>query len=438
MKGVTYQIIKPEMAVEIGEGEAILLERIVAYISGNSHNITGKKGKWIYNSVRQWQEDHFPYWSRYKIKKVIKSLEDKNLIISYKVNAKKCNHTKWYSVNFKEYKKLIEKVYNKDVLNEQKSSRKKSTNRLVENEPIYNITNSYYTEDTKVSSSNKDKKIKNNNLKKDVVYKTTMNMKDIWNQIFKYSANPIKAYVSEKNINKLNNLLENKFDGDIEKWKEYAIKVNSSKFLMGEKETKKGFKAVFGWLIKEEVVEAIKEGEYGVGDRELDKNDILGNIEKKREAIVNMVDKKISSYAKSKINKEKEMRELEAYAEEAQNIGEEDKYGILRTIKGIPKYMLFKDKEYRGVRENIYESYVMKKHFGNTKIEIRKKIRDKLGEMGLNINLEEEFNRLVMMDERVGKIDISNQGDLEKINDMNYLGRNLDFKSMKEDCIIGK
>ena len=58
--------------------------------------------------------------------------------------------------------------------------------------------------------------------------------------------------------------------------------------------------------------------------------------------------------------------------------------------------------------------------------------------MGLNINLEEEFNRLVMMDERVGKIDISNQGDLEKINEMNYLGRNLDFKSMKEDCIIGK
>jgi hypothetical protein len=80
----------------------------------------------------------------------------------------------------------------------------------------------------------------------------------------------------------------------------------------------------------------------------------------------------------------------------------------------------------------------MKKHFGNTKIEIRKKIRDKLGEIGLNINLEEEFNRLAMMDERVGKIDISNQGDLEKINEMNYLGRNLDFKSMKEDCIIGK
>ena len=65
-------------------------------------------------------------------------------------------------------------------------------------------------------------------------------MKEVWNQVFKYSANPIKAYVSEKNIDKLNNLLETKFDGDIEKWKEYGIKVNSSKFLMGEKETKKG------------------------------------------------------------------------------------------------------------------------------------------------------------------------------------------------------
>ena len=80
----------------------------------------------------------------------------------------------------------------------------------------------------------------------------------------------------------------------------------------------------------------------------------------------------------------------------------------------------------------------MKKHFGNTKIEIRKKIRDKLEEIGQNINLEEEFNRLAMMDERVGKIDISNQEDMAKIRDMSYLRENLDFKSRKEDFIMGK
>lgn len=432
MKG-TYQIVKPEMAVEIGEGEAILLERIVAYLSGNAHKITGKKGKWIYNSVRQWQEDHFPYWSRYKIKKVIKSLEDKNLIISYKVNAKRCNHTKWYSVNFEEYKKLTERVYNKDILNAQKKRRKKSTNRLVENEPIYNITKSYYTEDTKVSSS-KEKKEEDNISKQ----KVSLKMKEVWNEIFKYSVSPIKAYVNKSNINKLNNLFFNKFEGDIEKWKEYAVKVNSSKFLMGEKETKKGFKAVFGWLIKEEVVEVIEGGEYGVGDRELDKNDILGNADKKKEVIVNMVDKKISSYAKHKINKAKEMEELEKYAREVLSVGEEDKYGILRIIEGIPKYMLFKDEEYRGVRENIYESYVMKKYFGYTKIEIRKKIREKLGEIGKNNNLEEEFSRLSAMEEMVGRIDIYSQEDMAKIRDMSYLRENLDCKSRKEDFIMGK
>ena len=407
----TYQIVKPEMAIEIGEGEAILLERIVVYLSGNAHKITGKKGKWIYNSVRQWQEDHFPYWSRYKIKKVIKSLKEKNLLLSCKVNAKKCNHTKWYSVNFEEYKKLMEKIYNKDILNAHKKSRKKSTNRLVENKPIYNITKSYYTEDTKISSSKKEKE-EDKILKEKVAVK----MKEVWNEVFKYSANPIKAYVNQNNINRLNNSLANKFEGNMEKWKEYAIKVNSSKFLMGEKETKKGFKAVFGWLIKEEVVEAIQGGEYGVGDRELDNNDILGNAEKKKEAIVNMVDKKISNYAKNKINKAKEMEELEKYAEEVSNIGEEDKYGILRVIERIPKCMLFKDEEYRGIRENIYENYVMKKYFGHTKIEIRKKIREKLGEIGKSVNVEEEFSRLKVMEKRVVKIDVSSQRDLANID----------------------
>lgn len=428
MKG-TYQVIKPEMAVEIGEGEAILLERIVAYLSGNAHKIAGKKGKWIYNSVRQWQKDHFPYWSRYKIKKVIKSLEEKKLLLSYKVNAKRCNHTKWYSVNFEEYKKLMKRIYNKDILNAQKGSRKKSTNRLVENEPIYNITNSYYTKESSSKKKEEEKILKE---------KIAIKMKKVWNETFKYSVNPIKAYINQNNVNKLNDLLKNKFEGDIEKWSEYASKVNSSKFLMGEKETKKGFKAVFGWLIKEEVVEAIEGGEYGVGDRELDNNDILGNVEKKKEAIVNMVGKKISSYVKSKVDKATEMEKLEKYAKEVSNIREEDKYGILRGIEGIPRYMLFKDKEYRGVRENIYESYVMKKYFGYTKVEIRKKIRGKLGEIGRNVNVEEEFSRLTVVEERVGKIDISSQEDITKIGDISYLRENLDFKSAKEDFIMGK
>lgn len=47
---------------------------------------------------------------------------------------------------------------------------------------------------------------------------------------------------------------------------------------MGEKETKKGFKAQFGWLIKYDVIDKILGGEYGVGDRTLDQDNISGNV----------------------------------------------------------------------------------------------------------------------------------------------------------------
>jgi hypothetical protein len=54
---------------------------------------------------------------------------------------------------------------------------------------------------------------------------------------------------------------------------------------MGEKETNNSFKAVFPWLIKEEVVRNILSGAYGVGDRNIEEskldNDIKSTAEEK-------------------------------------------------------------------------------------------------------------------------------------------------------------
>jgi hypothetical protein len=166
---------------------------------------------------------------------------------------------------------------------------------------------------------------------------------------------------------------------------------------MGEKKTKNNFKAVFSWLIKEETIEKIMNGEYGIGDRELDINNVTKNIEEKKEEVVNKMDKKISGYIKLKIDETKERREFEEYIKINQAERKEDEYGILKAIKHISYHSIFRTNEYEVLRESLYESYVMKKYLGLTKMEARKKIRERTKEVvddkGINEMVIEELNK---------------------------------------------
>ncbi len=165
---------------------------------------------------------------------------------------------------------------------------------------------------------------------------------------------------------------------------------------MGEKKTKNNFKAVFRWLIKEETIEKIMNGEYGVGDRELDMNNVTKNIEEKKEEVVNKMDKKISEYIKHKIDETTERKEFEEYIKTYKYENNEDEYGILRAIRHISYYSIFKTNEYAVLRENLYESYIMKKYLGITKMEARKKIRERTKEVvddkGINEMMIVELN----------------------------------------------
>jgi hypothetical protein len=168
---------------------------------------------------------------------------------------------------------------------------------------------------------------------------------------------------------------------------------------MGEKKTKNNFKAVFSWLIKEDTIEKIMNGEYGVGDRELDMNNITKNMEEKKEEVVNKMDKKISEYIKLKIDETTEKREFEEYVKINQAERKEDEYGILKAIRHISYHSIFRTNEYEVLRESLYESYVMKKYLGLTKMEARKKIMkrtsDMVDEKGINEAIIEELNKKV-------------------------------------------
>ena len=440
--------INPQIAKQIGESESILLNQIDYWLSKSGKSVDNLNGKWIYNSHKEWLKQ-FSYWSLSKLRRTIKSLENLGLIISVKVNSKKWNQTKWYTIDYEKYAELFKREYlksynyklpitekkqsinnydclvdslvsntdrsnsshfKKNKVNKSKNSalkvkkkisKKESknskdiklnihkntpqspkvcicskwTNQSVQNEQMLIVTKNNYTN---ISS------YKKNTLKKEEdSYLNDKNlgfikeMTRIWNEVFKYSLSPIRAYNNKKNISHLLNILHKCFNNNLNLWREYAVKVNSSQFLMGEKETKKNFKATFSWLIKPETIEKIINNEYGVGDRELDMNNISKKIDDKKEEIVNKMDKKISEYMKIKINDKKEREEFKEYVEKA-SITEDDSYGILKNIiKQVPKNYILEREEYKGIRENLYESFVMKKYLGSTKLDIRNKIMEK-------------------------------------------------------------
>ena len=53
MKVTEIHILRPALALEIGEPQAIILERISAYLKGTAHTLKGEEGKWIYNTHLQ-------------------------------------------------------------------------------------------------------------------------------------------------------------------------------------------------------------------------------------------------------------------------------------------------------------------------------------------------------------------------------------------------
>ena len=415
--------------------ELTLLSKIYYWTTKCGRHIEGLNGKWIYNTLKDWHEQ-FNFWSMSTLRRTIKSLEESGILLSKKVNAKRWKHTKWYSIDFNKLNKLANnnvKQNNDTIQRDNKKKKnsnitpiKKRTNRCVQNEQII-YTNSIYTKDTKVSSSkirnnknilkslNQEFDSKLNKVTEKQVYKKlsyknenketesklskeqlerVKEMKKVWNKIFEYSINPTKAYINKSNEKSLYRLIEEKFEGDIDKWKEYACKVNSSKFLMGEKKTKKDFKASFAWLIKEETVDKINAGEYGIGDRELDINNVSSNVEAQKEEIIKTAEKKITEYVKQKIDDKKEKKELENYIKKEEYMEDSDKYGIGIYVQNIGSYNLVNNPDNKGILKTIYETYIVKKYFRRSRFKIREQLREMVNKQMKEESILGSFNLL--------------------------------------------
>lgn len=87
-----------EVAVKYGVDEAILLENLNFWLSKNEanekHFYDGEY--WTYNSSKAFI-GLFPYWSKNQIERIIKSLKEKELIITGNYNATPYDRTRWFA-----------------------------------------------------------------------------------------------------------------------------------------------------------------------------------------------------------------------------------------------------------------------------------------------------------------------------------------------------
>lgn len=93
----------PSLAKVIGLNESIVIQQLHYWIQKSNHIHDGFT--WVYNSVKQWQ-DQFPFWSISTINRVIKKLENDNLILSDNFNKSNFDKTKWYRINYEKLGEL--------------------------------------------------------------------------------------------------------------------------------------------------------------------------------------------------------------------------------------------------------------------------------------------------------------------------------------------
>ena len=113
-------------AVEYGLDKAILLQHIRFWINQNEGKDTHEHDNkvWMFQSASDMAK-HYPYWSRQKISRLLREMEDDELIVSGNFNKVGYDQTKWYTIQCSELNNR--KLYNNQPIPYTKQDTKTDT-----------------------------------------------------------------------------------------------------------------------------------------------------------------------------------------------------------------------------------------------------------------------------------------------------------------------
>ncbi len=129
-----------EHAKKYGVGEAIVIRNLLYWISKNIANSKNEFDgyTYTYNSIKAFNA-LFPFWSERQIGRILKSLEEQNVIKVGNYNKAKYDRTKWYA--FVDYHSIDQMVKS----NEPKSKKQTTKRELAITEKVQPIPNTKTT-----------------------------------------------------------------------------------------------------------------------------------------------------------------------------------------------------------------------------------------------------------------------------------------------------
>lgn len=97
----------PILAAEIGVDKALFLHRLHYYLKKRGKEANGQR--WICHTLQQWH-NRFKFWGIRKVERIIRQLEQSELIESGFYHPDKLNRTKCYTINEGKLAELINKI----------------------------------------------------------------------------------------------------------------------------------------------------------------------------------------------------------------------------------------------------------------------------------------------------------------------------------------
>lgn len=105
----SVRLFDREVALAIGINESIVVQQIQYWLSRNEKaNINYKEGRyWTFNSIKEWHEKVFYFWSESKVRRIFASLEKMGILITNNFNKMGYDRTKWYSIDYEKLNEIV-------------------------------------------------------------------------------------------------------------------------------------------------------------------------------------------------------------------------------------------------------------------------------------------------------------------------------------------
>ena len=102
-------LVLPTLANIVGLNESIVLQQLHFWLQNKTMGKTIDGVKWFRNTLADWQEHNFEFWSESTIYRIFNKLEEKEIVNSRTdLNAMGYDRTKWYTINYDVLNSLID------------------------------------------------------------------------------------------------------------------------------------------------------------------------------------------------------------------------------------------------------------------------------------------------------------------------------------------